>query len=154
MQTSELFERGVLARDRIAAQIPDRDHQIVEEAALPARNRAPMTLERDLVLILTSDLPLLSGDLGVLAHAQAGRAVRHGWDVQTNVSDPELCDVRRLVRERARLLKLPDPIGERLSEAQLHAAHALHTADQGEIAIDAVDHSCRLDRSDHARRAS
>src|SRR5258705_3939868 len=105
MQTSEVVERGVLARERIAAQIPDRDHQIVEEAALPARNRALMTLERDLVLILASDLPLLRGDLGVLAHAQAGGAVRHRWDVQMNVSDPELCDVRRLVRERARLLK-------------------------------------------------
>src|SRR6266849_7762730 len=104
----------------------------------------PVTLERDPILFFARYAPFLGGDLSVLAHALAGRAIRHGRNMEPDIAQPQVRQMRGLLPERPGVLKLPDPIGEGLAQPQLDAAHALRTADEREMAVDAIDHSRRL----------
>jgi hypothetical protein len=112
-----------------------------------------VALQGDLVLLLAADLPFLGGDLGVLAHAEAGGAIGDRRDVQPDVLELDVRDVVELLAERARLLEFAQPVRQTLAEANLHAAQAVDAAHQGEIAGIAVDHAGRLDRGHHAGRA-
>ena len=109
-----------------------------------------MTLERDPILLLAPDGPLLRRNLRVLAHAHARRSVGNGRDIELDIGDLQIREAINLLAERSRLLELPDPIGKALPPAQLDPAHAFHTAHQRQIAMNAIDHSGSLDRADHA----
>ena len=53
----------------------DGNDQIVEEAAILARHRALVTLQRKLILLLAADGPGPDHILAMLAHAPAGDTV-------------------------------------------------------------------------------
>jgi hypothetical protein len=109
-----------------------------------------VTRQRKLVLILTIDLPFLRRDLGMFAHAHAGRAVAHGGEIEFDIARFDLGDVCELMAQRACLLKLAQPVRQRLAETDLDAAQAVGTADQRKAPVSAIDHPGRLECADHA----
>ena len=110
-------------------------------------------LQGDLVLLLAADLPFLGGDFGMLAHAEARRAIGDRRDVEPDVLELDVRDMVELLAERAGLLELAQPVRQPLSQPDLHAAQAVDAAHQGEIVGIAVDHAGRFDRAHHAGRA-
>ena len=112
-----------------------------------------MAGQRDLVLGIARDVPGLGHFLAVLAHALAGGTVRHCKNVQSDVARPEVLEQGEALRRRTRLRKAPQPVGEILRKPDLHAAHALHAPDEGELLAAVPEHSRRLEGRDHARRA-
>ena len=112
-----------------------------------------MAFERDPVLLFTRDAPFLRRDLRMLAHAHSGRAIGDRRDVELDIGELQIGKPFDLLPQRSRLLESAKPVGEALREAELDPAHALHAADERQIARAAVDHSRGLDCRDHAGRA-
>ena len=100
------------------------------------RRRAGGSRARSRPARARGDVPFARGDLRVLAHALAGRAVADRRDVELDVAQSQVGDVRDLLAERARLREAADPVGQRLPEPELDAAQALGAADQRERAVD------------------
>ena len=90
----QLLQRRVLARERVATQSADGNDEVVEESALPRRHGTLVTFERDPVLLLPRDAPFLRRDLGVLAHALAGRAIGDGRDVELDITELQIRESR------------------------------------------------------------
>jgi hypothetical protein len=109
--------------------------------------------ERNAILLLATDAPILGGDLGMLAHAHAGRPVGHGGHIEAHVAQPEIGDVAHFLAERAGLLEFAQPVGERLAEADLDTAETVDATHQSQGAVHAVDHAGCLERAGHAGRA-
>ncbi len=55
--------------------------------------------------------------------------------------------------DRLRTGELAKPVGEVLAQANLHAAHALDAAHEGQVPRLAVNHPCGLERTHHGRGA-
>ena len=153
LQLRQALEAGVRARKAIARHAFDRNDQIVEESGFLTCDRLLVAGKRKLVLRIARDVPGLGHFLAVLAHALAGGAIGHGKNVQADVAHPQFPEQAKALRYRARLRKAPQPVGKILREPDLHAAHALHAADEGELLAAVPEHPCRLESRDHARRA-
>jgi hypothetical protein len=81
----------------------ERHDQIGEEAAILRRDRALVAFERQFVLLLTADLPILRHILGMLAHAAAGDAVFHLRHVEPDVGWTQPAKQAQAVASAARL---------------------------------------------------
>src|SRR5262249_3798614 len=145
-EARQLVQRSILARDRVSTNLSDRNDEIVEEAPLPCRDGALVALECDPILIGSRGAPFLLGDLRVLTHALAGRAICDRGNVELDIANLQVGEVRNTIRERARLLEPANPIRKTLAKTKLDPAHALGPADERKRAIDAVDHPGGLDR--------
>ena len=145
------FSSDVSLRGIVSRRMPPNG--MTRSSKNPRSHAATRTLvahQRILVLLGAADAPLLRGDLGVLAHAHARRAVGHGRDIEPDVVEPEIGDVLDLLLERPGALELADPVGEALAQPELDAAEAVDAADEREIAMRAVDHPGGLEGPDHA----
>src|SRR5690606_11947533 len=72
LQPRELLEARVGANVVVALDALIRNHEIGVEAVAVSAVRVPMARERELVLLLARDLPLLRRDLRALAHREPG----------------------------------------------------------------------------------
>src|SRR5204863_1136993 len=133
LQLRQALEARVRARKTVARGAFDGNDQVVEESGFLTRERLLVAGQRDLVLGIARDAPGLGHFLAVLAHALAGRAVGHRENVQADVARAEAPEPREALHHRTRLREAPQPIGEILREPDLHAAHALHAPDEGEL---------------------
>ncbi len=97
-----------------------------------------MALQRQAVLVLAGDAPGLGHLLGVLAHGLAGDPVGQARDLHAKVAKAQFADDPQLLAERARRLPAPDGVGKLLGQANLHVAHALHAAHQGQLTMGAA----------------
>ncbi len=149
-QSGELFRRGVGARNVVPLDAVEGDDQVVEEAAGPTCDRALMAGQGDAVLVGAGDVPILGGDLGVLAHAHAGGPVDHPGHEQAQVLGLDPADGGQAVRERPGLDHPSEPVGEISPQADLHPAHALGAAHHGQVTAAAIDHAGGLEGADHA----
>ena len=116
----------------ILAGAVERNHQIVEEAAILRRDGLLMSFEREFVLLHAPDIPVFRHILGMLAHAAPGDAVLHFGNLQPQVGEMQFVKKSEALRKTARPHHAAQPYREVFPKPDLGTRHALDAADHGE----------------------
>src|SRR5581483_2404881 len=138
-QRGELLERRIAAYVVVALQIVELLHPVGEEAREPCRGCVLVARERELVLLLAPDLPLLRHLLAVLAHRKPGARLGDPGMDRREVPRPQLADGAQLggpalaAREREHAPLQVAAVGKR------HIARAVRAAGEGAVDLAAVD---------------
>src|SRR5690606_22729928 len=88
-QLRELLHARIRAEVVVALHAPELDEEVVVEAFVVSGDRVAMARERERVLLLAGDAPLLGRDLHALAHRQPRARLDDGGQARLEVLRPE-----------------------------------------------------------------
>ena len=146
LEGAELLDRGVGAQVLVALEAAERRHLVVEEPGVVRRREVLVRRRGQRVLLLAADLPLQSGQGGVLAHRQAGARLGVLRDRQPDVARPDLRQGRHLAHRVAGRVDLHQLLAELVADRDRRVGGGVRPSREADLDLPERDLVGHLDR--------